>query len=62
MGLTGAWAYSTFGIISGVMIPLPFLLFKFGPRLRARSKYNMMGHPGHKANEFGDEENMKLPA
>ena len=63
MGLTGGWAYSTFGFISAAMIPLPFFLFKFGPRLRERSKYNMMGHPGHKTNEFGDEDmEMKMPA
>ena len=53
LGLTGAWAYSLFGFISAAMVPLPWLLFKFGPTLRAHSKYGpgmaamqsqMMGH------------------
>ena len=53
LGLTGAWAYSTFGFIAAAMAPLPWLLFKFGPTLRAHSKYGpgaramqskMMGH------------------
>ena len=53
LGLTGAWAYSLFGFIAAAMVPLPWLLFKFGPSLRASSKYgpgamatqsNMMGH------------------
>jgi DHA1 family multidrug resistance protein-like MFS transporter len=39
MGLTGAWAYSLFGFISAAMVPLPWLLFRFGPTLRARSNY-----------------------
>ena len=39
-GLTGAWAYSLFGFISAAMLPLPWLLFKWGPQLRARSKYS----------------------
>lgn len=62
MGLTGGWAYSTFGFISAAMIPLPFFLFKFGPRLRASSKYNKTGRPGHKTNEFRDEGDMSSPA
>ena len=39
LGLTGAWAYSTFGFISAAMVPLPWLLFQYGPTLRARSSY-----------------------
>ena len=38
-GLTGAWAYSTFGFLSVIGIPLPWLLFEFGPTLRMRSAY-----------------------
>lgn len=38
-GLTGAWAYSLFGFISLALIPLPWLLFRWGPSLRAQSKY-----------------------
>lgn len=43
MNLTGAWALGTLGFISLVMIPLPFLLYKFGPSLRAKSKYSQGG-------------------
>ena len=39
LGLTGAWAYSIFGFIAAAMVPLPWLLFKFGPSLRANSKF-----------------------
>ncbi|MCJ1482034.1 hypothetical protein MMC06_002196 [Schaereria dolodes] len=39
VNLTGAWAYSTFGFISAVMFPIPFILFKYGARLRASSKH-----------------------
>lgn len=45
-GLTGAWAFSLFGFLSAAMIPIPFLLFKYGPGFRARSKHyeqKMMG-------------------
>ena len=38
--LTGGWAYSTFGFISAALIPVPWILYKFGARLRAASKYN----------------------
>src|SRR5271163_2210031 len=38
-GLTPAWALSTFGFIAVAMIPIPFVVFVFGARLRARSKY-----------------------
>ena len=43
MNLTGAWALGTFGFISLAMIPIPFLLFFFGARLRARSPYSKGG-------------------
>lgn len=39
-GLTGAWAVSTFGFISAALIPIPWILYLFGARLRASSKYN----------------------
>ncbi|OCL13664.1 MFS general substrate transporter [Glonium stellatum] len=38
--LTGAWALSTFGFISIALLPIPWILFKWGPILRARSKYS----------------------
>lgn len=58
MRLTGAWTYSTFGFISAVLIPLPWLLFKFGPQLRAQSKYNrdMVGSLGAHNSKEADVE------
>jgi DHA1 family multidrug resistance protein-like MFS transporter len=38
-GLTGAWAISTFGFISAALLPIPFVLYKFGAPIRAHSKY-----------------------
>ncbi|KAL9066756.1 MAG: hypothetical protein Q9161_007345 [Pseudevernia consocians] len=38
--LTGGWTYSTFGFISAALIPIPWIIYKFGARLRAASKYN----------------------
>ncbi|KAL6705054.1 hypothetical protein ACN47E_007313 [Coniothyrium glycines] len=34
-----AWATSLLGFLSLVMIPIPYLFFKFGGSVRARSKY-----------------------
>ena len=39
--LTGGWTYSTFGFISATLAPIPYVLFLFGARLRASSKYNL---------------------
>ncbi|KAF2097771.1 MFS general substrate transporter [Rhizodiscina lignyota] len=36
----GDWALSIFGFITIVLIPIPFILFKFGPGLRARSRFS----------------------
>lgn len=33
------WASSLLGFISTLMATIPFVLFKFGPALRARSNY-----------------------
>lgn len=41
-GLTGAWAYSTFGFIAAAVMLIPYLIFVFGARLRCRSKYSPM--------------------
>ncbi|KAF2462132.1 major facilitator superfamily domain-containing protein [Lineolata rhizophorae] len=38
--LTGKWALSIFGFISIPLIAIPFILFKFGARMRMRSKYS----------------------
>lgn len=35
------WATSLLGFISVAMIPIPYLFFKWGPKIRARSKYTM---------------------
>lgn len=32
------WGSSLLGFVSLVMIPIPFVLFKYGPQLRKRSK------------------------
>ena len=37
--LTSAWSLSLFGFLSMLFIPAPFVLFKWGPALRARSPY-----------------------
>jgi DHA1 family multidrug resistance protein-like MFS transporter len=42
-GLTGQWTYGTFGFISTFMLLFPFVLYRFGPHLRSRSKYGGNG-------------------
>ncbi|KAI9155457.1 Polyamine transporter 4 [Paramyrothecium foliicola] len=37
--LTIAWASSFFGFLSIALCPIPWVLFKYGPRLRAKSQY-----------------------
>jgi cbb3-type cytochrome oxidase subunit 3 len=37
--LSPAWALSTFGFIAIALISVPFLLFIFGAKWRARSRY-----------------------
>lgn len=34
------WATSLLGFISVAMLPIPWVLFKWGPRIRARSRYD----------------------
>ena len=34
------WAVSLFGFVSLVLLPIPWVLFKYGERIRARSKYD----------------------
>lgn len=38
-GLGPRWASSVLGFVALIMIPIPFVLIKFGPTLRARSKH-----------------------
>ena len=33
------WATSLLGVITIAMLPIPWVLFKFGPKIRARSAY-----------------------
>ena len=33
------WAGSVFGFLSLALLPIPFILFKFGPRLRQNSRF-----------------------
>jgi len=40
MGLTGAWAYSTFGFIAAAMMLIPWMIFFFGSKLRTLSRYD----------------------
>lgn len=39
MGLSGAWALSLFGFLSAALLPVPWVLFKWGKGLRTRSPY-----------------------
>ena len=34
-----AWATSTLAFLSLLMLPIPMVLYKWGPKLRARSKF-----------------------
>ena len=53
--LTGGWTYSTFGFISAALIPVPWIIYRFGSRLRAASKYNA-SMPGVMMKSHLDEE------
>lgn len=39
--LTPRWASSLLGFVALVMVPIPFLLYRFGPKIRAMSKHAM---------------------
>ncbi|KIW81321.1 hypothetical protein Z517_04346 [Fonsecaea pedrosoi CBS 271.37] len=41
--LGGDWAYGTFGVISAALYPISIVVFKFGARLRMRSRYGGSG-------------------
>ena len=36
------WATSLLGFISVVFLPIPWIFFKYGPRIRARSSYDTL--------------------
>ena len=37
------WATSLFGFISIALVPIPLVLFRWGPEIRAKSKYDTVG-------------------
>lgn len=37
-----AWATSILGFISLAMLPIPWVLFKWGPKIRAKSHYDTL--------------------
>ena len=37
--LNPRWATTVLAFISLVLVPIPFLLFKFGPQMRAKTRY-----------------------
>ncbi|KAK1224672.1 hypothetical protein PQX77_012418 [Marasmius sp. AFHP31] len=41
-GLTYKWANTLFACLATVMIPIPFILFFYGPSIRRRSKFSRM--------------------
>ena len=58
--LTGAWAVSTFGFISAVFAPIPWILYVFGARLRASSKYNPAMPTNMMKGHLGRDEEMQM--
>lgn len=58
MGLQGQWAYSVFGFIAIAMVAVPVILFLFGSRLRARSRYSSptMSNGKHMVDQHVDQE------
>lgn len=47
-GLGIPWATSLFGFVSIALMPVPWVLFKWGPQIRAKSHYETIkiGVPG----------------
>ena len=58
--LTGAWAVSTFGFISAAFAPIPWMLYLFGARLRANSKYNPALPMNMMKDRLGHDEEMQM--
>lgn len=48
---------STFGFIAAALMPIPYVLYKFGPQIRARSKYTQV-MPAGMMKHSRDEETM----
>ena len=58
--LTGGWTYSTFGFISAALIPIPYIVYRFGARLRAASKYNPRMPQSMMKSVLGQDEEMQM--
>jgi hypothetical protein len=58
--LTGAWAVSTFGFIAAAFAPIPWILYLFGARMRARSKYNPPTSTNMMKGHMGRDEEMQM--
>ena len=58
--LTGGWTYSTFGFISAALIPIPWIIYKFGARLRAASSYNPPMQESMMKSVVGRDEEMQM--
>ena len=62
MGLTGAWAYATFGFIAAVLMFIPWIIFFFGTTLRTYSRYDPDYMPcTWKTKGMQDEEMQNVP-
>lgn len=61
-GLTGGWTYSTFGFIAAALMLIPWFVFFFGARLRARSPFypHMAGDAMQM--KMGKDEEMQMSA
>ena len=58
--LTGGWTYSTFGFISAALIPIPWIIYRFGARLRATSKYSSQIPASMMKGVLGHDEEMQM--
>lgn len=58
MNVTGRWTFSIFGFIAAGLVVVPFILYRFGPSLRARSRHSgsMMAGGNRKMEHQIDEE------
>ena len=43
-GLGTSWAASLLGFFSLLLLPIPFVFFRFGPKIRSYSPYNKNNH------------------
>jgi len=56
--LAPKWAFGIFGFISIAMWPIPFLLFRYGPTWRAKSRYSRVPMAMH----GGETMHRKIPS